>query len=96
MKTMRTSIGNHYVQTIRDLSDFINGLPVAFFIIRNQLDDMNVRVLLRECVQRVSGRRVSSPGKEDGVGESLEEGLNEVKANPSVGARDCGCTSEFE
>jgi hypothetical protein len=85
----RTRVGNDDIQSIRHLFDLFYGLLVALLVVRDQLDDVDSRVLLRECIECVGGRWVSCGREEDSVGVAFEEGENEIVADASVGASDC-------
>lgn len=50
---------------------------------------MHVRMLGSDFIELVSGSRIPSTGKDDGIGLTLEKGENELVADTSAGAGDC-------
>jgi hypothetical protein len=81
----RTRVSNDDIQSIRHLFDLFYGLLVALLVVRDQLDDVDARVLLRQFIECIGGGRVSCGSEEDGVGVSFEKGEDEVVADSSVG-----------
>lgn len=85
-----TGIGNDNVQSISHLSDLLDGLFVALLIVRDQLDDVDVRVLGSDFVELLGSSGISSAGKDDGLWLTLEKGKNELVTDTSIGAGDYG------
>jgi hypothetical protein len=79
-----TGVRDDDVQSVRNLLNLLHCLLVTLLVIRNKLDDMYVRILPRELVQRIGGGGISSASEDDGVWVAFGEGLDEVIADTSA------------
>jgi hypothetical protein len=83
-----TGIGDNDIQSISNLLDFFHCLLVAFCVVCDQLDDLDVRVFAGELVQLVGRRGITSASKYRGRRDTVGEGVYQVETDTSACTRD--------
>lgn len=84
-----TGIRYDNIQPVGDLLYLFNSLLVTLFIVRYQLDNMNVRVFPGDVVELIGGSGISSAGEDDCIGLSFKKSQNELVSDTPAGTGNC-------